>query len=150
MQSGSDPLFQPDSDRVIDLGDVRRRRKVRRRSSDGSYLIGLGVLAAGSWLAWALVVLNIPPHKLVTYAAFFVPLWLALASTATLVSYAAERRRGDYPKLRVDARRGVLVASVIAVNLAFEFAHAWSLPILLISIVLAAGIEGAYQRREES
>lgn len=140
-------LQQPeDSDRIIYLGDVRRARG-RKRSPNLHYLVPTAALAAIAWAAWIVVLIYVPPARLLTYAAFFIPLWLALAATSAMGAYGIEWKRGGFPSPRRCTRRGALIASVITVNLAFQFAHRWSLPVGAVSILLVASIEARYLRK---
>lgn len=139
-----------DSGRIIYLGDVRRKRTGRSRKSDGQYLAALAGVAILAFGVWVYVLLKIAPSRLLTYSAFFAPLWLALASTASLVAYWVEWRRGEAPIVRTSVRRGVLTASVPVFNLAAGAAHEWSLPVFAVSLLAAVVIEVAVGRRQDS
>lgn len=123
--------------RIISLGDVRRRRAGRPRAPDKQYLAALVFAAIFSWLAWLTVVLTIPPARLLTYIAFFVPFWTAVTTSGMLLAYGIDWRRGAIPSLRTGARRGALVSSVLSLNLAFAAAHKWSLLVPLTSVGVA-------------
>lgn len=129
------------SDRIIYLGDVRRRRAIRKRAPDRQYLAALFLVAAVAWAAWLTVLFTVQPMRLLTYVAFLAPLWVALTSTGSIVAYAAEWRRGMFPGLRVCVRRGALAASVIELNLALRAAHHWSLPVLAATIAVVILME---------
>lgn len=147
MRSDLNPVPSRDeSGRIIDLGAVRRRRS-RRRSPDGLYLAALGLVALFFWVVWLAVVFNLYPSKLLTYLAFVAPLWGALASTAAIAAYLLEIRRGGFADFGVAVRRGAIVASVVIINIAFQFAHRWTWPVGILSIVIGAGIEAATGRR---
>jgi hypothetical protein len=137
-----------ESGRVIYLGDVRRRRAARRRAPDGHYLITLALVAVAAWIVWGIVVFNLAPARLLTYLAFFAPLWVALAATGALIAYGVEWRRGFLPSLMASARRGMLAATIIDVTLAFQAAHRWGVPAGLVALGAALAIELALTRSQ--
>lgn len=136
--------------RIIYLGDVRRRRGARKRSSDSHYLAVAGLAGLAGFLVWLAVVLIIPPERLLTYVAFFLPLWVTLGSAGAIGAYAADWKRGLAPSLRVSARRGALFATTVELNLAFLAAHRWSLPLLGVSVLLAVAVDVASSARAAS
>src|SRR4029077_2220945 len=93
------PSPDDDPDRIIYLGDVRRRRSSRGRVPDRQYLAVIGLTGIACWGLWIAVVTSVQPVKLLTYLAFFIPLALALAATFTLALYAIDWRRGLLPRL---------------------------------------------------
>lgn len=103
------------------------------------------MVAAGFLAVWLAVVLTLSPQRLLTFLAFFAPLFGALAAIGAVVAYAVEWQRGYYPSLRECLRRGVLGAGVVVLNLALVAAHRWKLPVaggsvaaaILLDIVLA-------------
>ncbi len=141
------PTSHDDTDRIIYIGDVRRRRQGKRRAPDQHYLAVLAVIAIAAWGAWGTVLLTLAPARLLTYLAFFAPLGVALAATSSLVVYAAEWRSGRIPSLRATVRRGILVALVIIVNLALEASHHWSVPWGGFSVLGAIAIEAVAEQR---
>jgi hypothetical protein len=127
-----------DSGRIIYLGDVRRRRSSRRRQTpDHHYVLVLGLVAIAAWIVWLSVFLTLPPARLLTYLAFFAPLFVAVAGSCTVIAYAIDWRRGYYPSLRECLRRGTLAAAVVVVNLAAMAAHHWMLPLAIGTIAVA-------------
>jgi hypothetical protein len=137
-----------DSGRIISLGDVRRRRTSRSRAPDRQYLAATAIIGGFAWLGWLLVLFTVQPTKLLTYIAFFAPLWLAVTSTGALGAYGIDWRRGALPSLRVCARRGALISSAIILNLAFLAAHRWSIFLLPVSAAAAIAIDIALDRAE--
>lgn len=145
-----DPQFPPKDespDRIIYLGDVRRRRARRKRSPDLHYLVVLALIALAAWLVWGVVLLNVAPSKLLSYLAFLVPLAVAAAATGSLVAYWAEWRAGYLPDLVAATRRGALAAAVAVFNLAVLATHRWTIVVGGISLLLALGTELALSRR---
>jgi hypothetical protein len=131
-----------DSDRIIYLGDVRRRRSVRRRQApDHHYLIVIGLIGIAAWIVWLAVLVTLPPARLLTYFAFFTPLFVAVACTGAVVAYAVDWRRGLFPSLSICVRRGLLTAGVVVLNLALLAAHHWMLPVLIVSAVGAVLVD---------
>jgi len=136
-----------DSGRIIYLGDVRRKRTGRTRAPDAEYIVAFALIAATAFGMWFVVLFKVAPERLLTYALFFIPLWVALTSTACLIAYWLEWRHGGVPALRSCLRRGVLAASVPVFNLAAAAAHFWSLPLAAVSLLLATVVEVALSRR---
>lgn len=145
-----DPRHPPerDSGRIIYLGDVRRRRGTRRQAPNHHYLIAVVLAAAAGWGVWLAVLFSLQPARFLTYLAFFLPLSLALAATATLIIYGLEWRRGLFPSLSRSSRRGALVAAILIVNLAFQGAHRWTPVAGVLTLALALGIDVAASRIE--
>jgi len=127
----------PDPESIIYLGDVRKRRRARRRAPDRQYIAAIVVVALAAWAAWAVVFTTLAPSRLLTYLAFFAPLTIALLCTLTLAAYALNRRLGNDAGLRSSARLGALAAGLVVANLALAAAHRWSLLTAGITIVLA-------------
>jgi hypothetical protein len=133
-----------DSGRIIYLGNVRRRRSARRRQApDRHYLALTGVIGIAAWAVWATVLLTLPPARLLTYLAFFTPMFVGMAAVGALASYAVDWRRGFYPSLRASLRRGVLAAAVVVANLAFLAAHRWTPLFAAVSVGMVAAVEAA-------
>lgn len=133
-----------DSDRIIYLGDVRRKRSARRRQApDKHYLAVIGALAIAAWGVWLTVLVTLPPQRLLTYLAFFTPMFVAVTCTGAVLSYAVDWRRGYFPSLAACLRRGVLAAAVVVINLAALAAHRWMLPVLAITVVGAVLLDVA-------
>jgi hypothetical protein len=131
-----------DSGRIIYLGDVRRKRTSRRRQApDRHSPVVLCIIAAAAWAVWLTVFLTLPPARLLTYLAFFTPLFVAVAATGAVLAYAVEWQRGYYPSLTVCLRRGALLAAVVVSNLSFLAAHRWVLPVVVVSVVAAVLVD---------
>lgn len=141
------PTSHDDTDRIIYIGDVRRRRQGKRRAPDGQYLAALAVIAIVAWIVWGTVLLTLAPARLLTYLAFFSPFGIALAATAAIFIYAAEWRAGRFPSLGASIRRGVLVALLVVANLALQASHHWSVPAGGISVLGAIAAEAVAERR---
>lgn len=138
-----------DVDRIIYLGDVRRRKVARRRQApDRHYLAALGLVAAASWAVWLTVVFSLQPARLLTYVAFFAPFAIALAATCSIALYLGEQSVGRLPVLGAEVRRGVLVSAVVVFNAGFQAAHRWSIAVLGISLLLAIAAEAIAARRQ--
>jgi|SRR5579875_3266033 len=146
MRSDLNPAPSDESGRVIDLGAVRRRRS-RRRSPDGLYLVVLGLLAVFFWVIWLAVLFNLYPSKLLTYLAFLIPLFGAVASTGAFGAYLFEARRSGIADIGMAVRRGAIIASVVIVNLGFQFAHRWTWPVAVVSVLVGAAAEAAADHR---
>lgn len=142
------PSSHDDTDRIIYIGDVRRRRQGKRRAPDRHYLAAVAAVGVAAWAIWAVVLLTLAPARLLTYLAFFVPLGVALAATTALAIYGVEWRSGRISSLRASIRRGILVALLIVVNLALQASHHWSVPGAGITILAAIAVEAVAERRE--
>ncbi len=138
---------QDDSGRIIYLGDVRRRRGLRPPTPDRAYLVILAAVALVSWLIWLGVVLTVAPLRLLTYLAFFLPLGIALAATASLGFYGIEWQRGLLPNVHRAIRRGVLLAAVVVVNLAVLPAHQWNVLVGVVSVTVALLVDAGWGYR---
>jgi hypothetical protein len=102
------------------------------------------ILAGGAaLLVWLAVVIAIPPHRLLTYLAFFVPFWVFVASStaAGLYWFASESQESSRLALKNAVRRGAIVASLLVANLALLAAHRWQ----PVSAVILLGIAGAVE-----
>lgn len=141
------PTSHDDTDRIIYIGDVRRRRQGKRRAPDRHYLAAVAAVGVGAWVIWVTVLLTLAPARLLTYLAFFVPLGVALSATVALAIYAAEARSQRLPDLGASIRRGILVALVVVANLALQASHHWSIPGAGISILAAIVVEAVGERR---
>ncbi len=126
-----DPRYD-DPGRIIHLGEVRRRRRSAGVLPDRHYLAGMLTAAVLGWLSWITVVLTVPPSKLLTYLAFFVPLWLALSATGSALAHMMESRALGMADFRHSVRRGALFGVVVVANLVLLAAHRWSLPALAV------------------
>lgn len=129
------------TDRIIYLGEVRRRRALRTRAPDHHYLASLLVVAAVAWAVWLVVFLTVAPAKLLTYLAFLAPLWLAIVATGAILTYGVEWQRGFVPSLPGSIRRGAWLASLVVANAALRFAHHWGWPVAVGMVLLAAAAE---------
>ncbi len=134
-------LTGDDTGRIIQLGEVRRKRASRRQAPDRHYLWAVAIAGVIGWALWLSVLFSLQPQKLLTYLAFSIPLGIALWSTATIVAYGVDWRRGVMPDLGRCARRGLLIAALLIANVAFRAGHHWSVLFLLGSIVLAILID---------
>lgn len=144
-----DHLPEDDSGRIIYLGDVRKRAATsRRQSPDHHYLVVFLLVAVVAWGIWLAVVVALPPTRLLTYLAFFVPLSVALAATGAVGAYALDRRLGKFSGLVTSARRGAEFSVAVVANLALLSAHHWTLIVPLVTVILAAGTELVIARRE--
>ena len=130
-----------ETDRIIYLGDVRRRRARHRRGPDRHYLGALSLVAALAWAGWLAVLFTLPPARLLTFTAFFLPLWLALTATGSIAAYAVEWRRGTLPGLRACTAHGIALATFIVLNLALQAAHRWTLLFAAISLLAAVAAD---------
>jgi hypothetical protein len=136
------------SGRIIYLGDVRRRRGSKRQSPDHHYLAVVALAAMAGWAVWGIVLFTLAPNKLLTYLAFFIPLAVAVTSSATLVAYWLEQQRTHYAGLQRAGRRGASCAGVVIVNLAFLAAHRWTPFIAVLSVLAAIAIDVVASRRD--
>jgi hypothetical protein len=93
------------------------------------------------------VAFNLSPERLLTYVAFFLPLSFALSASAAIAIYMIELRAGRFPMLGPSIRRGILVAAILIVNLAFQAAHRWSVPVAGVSILGAIALEVVAERK---
>lgn len=144
-----DPRQDHDRDaqgRIIYLGDVRRRRTVRRIAPDRHYLGAVALIALAAWAVWLTVFFTLAPVRLLTYIAFFLPLGVALAASGTLVAYAAEARVTGFPSLARAARRGALGSAVLVANLGFLAGHRWTPIAGVAALALAVGVDLAANR----
>lgn len=133
--------------RVIYLGDVRRRRTAGQRGPDRHYLAALALIAGAATCVWLGVLFTLAPARLLTYAAFFAPLSVALTAIGAIGAYAVEWRRGIAPSLRACTRRGALSAAVVVANLALLAAHRWIIPVGVSSVMVAVIIDVVWQHR---
>ena len=147
MHPTPDQRNSGDTGRIISLGEVRRRRAGRNRAPDRQYLAVAALVAGLSWAVWATVILTIAPERLLTYLAFFLPLWTALTASGSLVAYGVSWRRGYLPSLRACVRRGALVASYVVANLALVAAHRWTVIFGLATLAFAVGWDVLLTRR---
>lgn len=138
------------SARIIHLGEVRRRRAGGRRAPDGQYIAALSLLAVFGWALWISVLFSLQPARLLTFIAFFVPLWIALAATSAVVLYVVDWRRGLLARLFRCAARAATFATVACANLAMLAAHRWSVLIAGIIVLAGAGFQALVERRLES
>lgn len=101
-------------------------------------LLALGLL---SLLVWIAVLDSVPPHRLLTYLAFFIPmtLWIGSFSAAALYWTGHRRRTAGSAAFENSARRGGFIAASIVANLALVAARKWSLAAFLV-VVCCAGI----------
>jgi hypothetical protein len=132
-----EPL-RPAGARSIDRSYGRTEEAAGFEARRLAALVLLGTLALLVWLA---VVLAVPPHRLLTYLAFFVPFWIFVAAftAAGLYWFSAGRWVGGPSALRNSVRRGAIAASVVVANLALTAAHKWQLLAFLI-VLAAAGV----------
>jgi hypothetical protein len=107
----------------------------------------LAVVAAGAFAVWLTVALTVPPARLLTYLAFFTPLWICLAAGGTIAAYAADALSGRLSELGRCGRRGALFATFVIANLALFAAHRWNVVLFAGAAVAAAGWDLFRQRR---
>ena len=131
-----------DPGRIIYLGDVRRRRRAEStRLHDYQYIIAVVPVALVAWALFLTVALTVPPSKLLTYVAFFLPLWIALWATGCLAFYLGETLFIGPSDLGDSVRRGCLLALFAVVNLAALAAHHWSVALLGVSATAAVLVD---------
>jgi hypothetical protein len=94
-----------------------------------------------------IVVFTVPPARLLTYLAFFAPLWIALASSSAIGAYAIVWRLGNVPDLPSCSRRGALLATFSVANLGLLATHHWS-PLILVLSAVALGLSDLGLRRQ--
>jgi hypothetical protein len=133
-----DDADEVDSDRVIYLGDVRRKRAAPDLAPDRHYLFALSAISLVAFGTWLTVLLTLPPQKLISYTVFFLPMWVTIGSVAAIGAYGLDKRLGRVPSLVVCLRRGGLVATSVVVNLALLAAHHWDVFILTGSLMVLA------------
>jgi len=125
-----------DEGSIIYLGTVRRRRG-ERQSPDAYYLLALALGAAIAWTSWLVILFHLPPTKLVSYCAFFLPLALALAASSSLGAYFLEGGGSSEPRLSSSCRHGTLFAVALIINLVAMAAHAWNPIVGIASVVVS-------------
>lgn len=101
-------------------------------------LLGVGTVALAVWIG---ILLTVAPHRLLTYLAFFVPLWIFVAcfGAGGLYWLAARAARTHLRTLANSVRLGCLVASLIVVNLSLAAAHRWT-PVFFLASAAVAGV----------
>jgi hypothetical protein len=131
----------PETGQIIYIGDVRRRRGPRKQTPDRYFLAAIGLVAAMGWGAWITVLMSLPPSRLLSYLAFFIPLAVALTGTGTIAIYTFQWWRGAIGDLWTSARQAFLATAVVEVNLGFLGARLWLIAIAAASIAAAVMIE---------
>jgi len=140
---------EQESGRIIYLGDVRRRRaRGRPVTPDRTLLLALALIAAAAWIVWVAVLVGLPPHKLLTYLAFFGPLFVALAATTAIGIHLTAWRRGLIPRVAISVERGALTAFVAVANLVFLAAHRWTWPVGAITVGIVLALDAMLARRD--
>lgn len=140
---------EQESGRIIYLGDVRRRRAGGRPvTPDRTLLMALALLAVVAWIVWIAVLVGLPPHKLLTYLAFFAPLFVALTATTAIGVHVMAWRRGIIPGLPISVERGASTAFVAVANLAFVAAHRWTWPVGAVTIGIVLALDAVLARRD--
>jgi len=116
-------------------------------------LVALLVCGAIAFVVWIGVVWTVPPQRLLTYLAFFVPMFAFSACfLAALLYWLSSRRDNASPStLGQSVREGGIMAVVLVVNLAFVSGHRWSLPTLVVTAGLGCVLEliGRYRSAKE-
>ena len=111
-------------------------------------LLAAGIVGLGIWIG---VVLTVPPQRLLTYLAFFLPFWVFVAcfSSAAIYWMMARSMLSSPLTLPNSVREGALIGGVLTVNLALVAGHKWSVVALAVTILLALGVEvyGQYKAR---
>ncbi len=103
-------------------------------------LLGVGTMAVAMWAG---VVLTVPPQRLLTYLAFFIPFWAFVACYGAAALYWITGRV-EFPHPRAlgnSVREGALISFVVSGNLAFVAAHRWTFLVLVIAAGLALALE---------
>lgn len=147
IRQGTDSTSGRESAQIIYMGDVRRRRGKTRQAPDRQYLGAIALVAASAWSVWITVLFSLAPARLLTYVAFFAPLYVALAASGTLIAYWLEWKQGRVASLRTSVRRGALFAVVAVGNLAFLAGHRWSPVIGFVTIVAVLAVEAPAVRK---
>lgn len=147
MRQGTGNRPGQDSAQIIFMGEVRRRRGRSRQAPDRQYLGAIALVAVSAWSIWITVLFSLAPARLLTYIAFFTPLFVALAASATLGGYGIDWKQGNRPSLRSAARRGTLFACLAIANLAFLAAHRWSPVVGVVTILLVIAAEASAIRK---
>jgi hypothetical protein len=103
-------------------------------------LLVVGIVAFAVWIG---VLIAVPPERLLSYLAFFVPLWAFVAcGLAAGLYWFTTRVQSPHPRaLSNSVREGSLVSGVLTVNLAFSAGHRLTLLVFLITIALALSVE---------
>lgn len=106
---------------------------------DPRRFVALVVLGSVAFAVWLGVIFTVPPHRLLTYLAFLVPFWIAVAAFTAALFYRffAGRQNAGELVLTSSVSGGAIVASVAVINLSLLASHKWSPLLLLISLVLA-------------
>ncbi|HZT96210.1 MAG TPA: hypothetical protein VFB34_05170 [Chloroflexota bacterium] len=101
-------------------------------------LLGGGLVTLA---VWVVVLLTLSPARLLTYLAFFVPLWLAVTGLGGAASLWLRTHQGaGSPGGNFSViRRPAMVATFLVTNLALLAGHHWSLVwLVVLSVVLLA------------
>ncbi len=117
-----------------------------------SSLSFLLLLALVAWVTLTLFTRFIAPNTVLSFIAFFIILFVALASTLTFVAYTISRallaRRAYRPALRQSLREGTLLALVIVLNLLLLALHSWNIFTALASVASAVVLEILFLARK--
>jgi hypothetical protein len=147
MRQGMDGRSGRESAQIIYMGDVRRKRGRTRQAPDRQYLGAIALVAASAWSVWITVLFSLAPARLLTYLAFFAPLYVALAASGALAAYWLDWKQGTIPSLRTSVRRGALFALLAVANLAFLAGHRWSPVVGFVTILAVLAIEASTLRK---
>ncbi len=108
-------------------------------------LLLLFVMALCTWAGIVVYTRYIPPQGLMAFAAFFVLLGVALASTFAPVAYVIGLRfissRLYRATMRHAVRQGILLSLCIVLNLILRALHSWNIITAIIIVVAALVIE---------
>gem|GEM_PF-5476388 len=94
---------------------------------------------------WLVVLFTIAPHRLLTYLAFFVPLFILVTTGVggLLLTFRLALPAEEDAALAVALRRGGLLATVVVISLALAAANKESLLGFILTLVIAAAMESA-------
>lgn len=110
-------------------------------------LIVVGVITLALWLA---VVVSLAPARLLTYVAFFVPLWASVTAFSSAAIYRIIGADG-VPRphlLRASVRRGALFAALVVANLGLVAGNRWTVPLFLVTLGVCLLVEMAVWSRQ--
>lgn len=92
--------------------------------------------------------MTVPPVRLLTYLAFFIPLWGALSATSSSVAYLLMRGRHSSFSLPTCVRSGTLASSLLVINLAVVAAQRWSIVWAALSVLAFLIFDVVVERKQ--
>lgn len=121
-------------------------RRVEAQSAptfEGHRFAALLALGAVSFAVWLGVLFTIPPHRLLTYLAFFAPFWVAVASVGAAIVYitASRKPNAHVRALGNSVRQGALVASAIVALLALLAGR----HLTAVTFIIVVGCAGLFE-----